>query len=510
MKKIFKAVFLLTIFSVLTRVLGFVFRIYLSRKLTTVDLGVYQMAVSVFAIFSTLVSSGLPLVISRNTSNYSTLNDKNSENRLMSASLITGIGLSIFSLFVVLIFKGAFISILKDNRIYVLLLILMPAILFSSIYSTFRGNMWGHKNFFGVCITELIEQTTRILTCFLLLSNLFNLKDKTIGVALSLSIACFISAIVSFLIYMAKGGKFKKPKNQLWLVLKTSTPISGMRILSSMVQPLITIIIPLRLMSAGLSETGALAEIGIVMGMTFPLLFIPSSIVGSLATALIPEISAHNTKGNKQNIIRDVKSGLMVSLICAFVLLPIYMGIGPAIGKFLYKNEQSGNYLIYFAFLMIPICLNSITSSALNSLGFETKTFKNYVVGAIGMILSFWILPKYIGVLALAVGMGFCLILSTHLNLKLISKTLDYKFKLKRKILVFALISVFLVFLNNFLFSILVKFLPLFISITASLAISVICYLILLDIASYIKIINMFVIIKAKLFKKRKKAMNIN
>ena len=65
MKSLFKTVALITFFSVLTRIAGFFFRIYLSRVVGAEALGLYQVATSIFIVLLTIVSSGLPLIISR-------------------------------------------------------------------------------------------------------------------------------------------------------------------------------------------------------------------------------------------------------------------------------------------------------------------------------------------------------------------------------------------------------------------------------------------------------------
>ena len=65
MKSLFKAVAIVSIFSIITRLLGFFFRIFLSRKLGAEGLGLFQMATSVLGIFMTVISSGLPLTTAK-------------------------------------------------------------------------------------------------------------------------------------------------------------------------------------------------------------------------------------------------------------------------------------------------------------------------------------------------------------------------------------------------------------------------------------------------------------
>ena len=65
MKSIFKAVAVVTIFSVITRTLGFFFRIFISRKLGAEGLGLFQMSCNILSIFMTLIASGLPVTTAK-------------------------------------------------------------------------------------------------------------------------------------------------------------------------------------------------------------------------------------------------------------------------------------------------------------------------------------------------------------------------------------------------------------------------------------------------------------
>ena len=54
-----------TIFSVVEKFLGFLYRIVLSRTLGSEGVGLYQIALSVFAVLVTATSSGIPITVSR-------------------------------------------------------------------------------------------------------------------------------------------------------------------------------------------------------------------------------------------------------------------------------------------------------------------------------------------------------------------------------------------------------------------------------------------------------------
>ena len=193
MNKLFKAMFCVTFFSVATRAMGFLLKIYLSRSLSSELLGSYQVAMSIFGVFMTLVSSGIPVVLSRNISYYHGKNNKRAIGSIVSSGLIlTGIICAIVTL--VVIFCPSLMNLIfTSSESSEMILILLPALLFSSIYEVLRGALWGEKQFFSISFTEFLEQVTRIIIIVLLFETTFLDMSLTNKTALSLSLACIIS-----------------------------------------------------------------------------------------------------------------------------------------------------------------------------------------------------------------------------------------------------------------------------------------------------------------------------
>ena len=63
--KVYANTSIVTILSVAERGLGFLYRIVLSRLLGAEGLGIYQVALSLFAFFLTIGSGGIPITVSR-------------------------------------------------------------------------------------------------------------------------------------------------------------------------------------------------------------------------------------------------------------------------------------------------------------------------------------------------------------------------------------------------------------------------------------------------------------
>ena len=202
MKSLFKTVFLIVFFSVITRVIGFLFRIYISRTIGAEALGEYQVSFSVFMVLLTVVASGLPFIVSRLTAQFKAKGDKLSERKMVTASIIIGIILSIILCGIVVIFIPVLKHIFADDKCIVILLFLLPALVFSSVYSVLRGNIWGHGKYFTLCATELFEQVARVLLFVILVSGLLGTYDGAIISAISMTGACLLSALLVLIIFL--------------------------------------------------------------------------------------------------------------------------------------------------------------------------------------------------------------------------------------------------------------------------------------------------------------------
>lgn len=430
MKGLFKATLIVTIFSVLTRAMGFVLRIILSRVLGAEILGYYQVAMSVFGVLLTLVASGLPLVVSRTVAYKKQVQDDRGAHASVTAGLIVTLAISIIVSAVLYIFPNILTNIFNNNITTGIVLYSLPAIIASAIYCVLRSALWGERRFFAMSFTEFFEQVVRIILCFILFAPgvmpWLSLGEKA---SLSLSISCVMSCLLVIIIYFALKDRLANPRGTFKPLLKSSTPITIVRSASSVVTSLIALIIPARLMLYGFTESQAMAEFGMVMGMAFPLIMIPGTLISSLAVALVPEISSKTSNIDDKSSTRDfdglkshVNIAINVSLAISMIFVPAFLVLGTPICEILFGSSGAGVYVSRAAIIMIPMGISQITSSLLNSMGLEMKSLINYVISAIALFLCIFFLPKHLGTNALIVGMGSLSTISAVLNLRMLKK----------------------------------------------------------------------------------------
>ena len=420
MNKFVKAVLITTILSISTRALGLFIKIYLSREIGAEGIGYYQIALSLFFLLCSLVTSGIPLVISRKIAS-----EPNKKNKIVFAGLVVSTTLSIFICLIIALTPNIIGQIWGQSSSVPVLFTLLPALVFTAIYVPFRGAFWGNKNFFLLGFTELIEQIIRFVACLIFFNISLSISGAEIA-GTTYSIACAFSSLIAIIIYFAKGNKIKPSLKEIKPLIIESAPIAILRIGTSVVSLLISIIFPAMLVKTGTSSSDAVAFFGIVTGMALPIVTIPGTIIGSIAVALIPELSG------KQDafITKQTNLSLSYSIIISFLLFPTLLVLGEPLGLLLFNNTTAGEILKYGSFLLFPLGVSQLSGSILNAIGLEKRGLLNYLISAIVMIASIILLPQLIGVYALVLGFFLMSVISSLLNLISISKYLSsYSFK---------------------------------------------------------------------------------
>ena len=500
MKSIFKAVAIVTIFSVITRALGFLFRIFLSRKLGAVGLGIFQLSSSILGLFLTLVSSGLPLTTAKLVSKYNTENDLVKKSKVVTTSLLIAIFVALLSSFVIYILKDFWNIILTDNRAVEILIILIPSILFSAVYAIFRGALWGDNDYFNCGLTELIEQIVRFALTLIFLSNITDTFVATKNSAIAFNLTCLISALITIIIYFKKSGKLLLKTGEFKHVIKSSAPVTGIRVANSFVQPLTSLIIPNMLVLSGFSATDAIGSFGVVMGMTFPLLFVPMTVVGSLSMVLIPSISSLMSKNNYLEIERNITKSLEISIFISIIFVVLYSSVGDLIGIILYNNALSGILLQLAGVCVLPITLCNLTGSLLDALNLEMKSFVNYVIGSMVLFAGLIGLTPLIGINSVIVSFFLSMSTISLLNLSKIKKAIpNFNFKYFKIISKYLLIALPCSLFGNLVSKICLNFFSQFFAGLMGGLVAIITALIL------IRLFNLYDITQLKQFLHRKK-----
>lgn len=433
MRKLFKAFATVTLVSVITRLLSFVFKIYLSRKLGAEILGLYQICMSVFMLFACICCSGLPVTLSRITAESDAIGDMKKQFGSVSTCLLAGVLLTLFMVSLVLTFPQILDFVFTDARCKKLFMIMLPMLLTSCIYAVLRGWFWGKKYFGIFSVTEFADEVLKVLFAVMLLEGGILAVSKEYAYAVAMLAGDIIIIIVIIILFFAKKGKLRRP-SMAKEIAKSATPLTITRIVGSLTSTFISLVLPSLLVSAcGLSSSEATAEFGRASGMVMPLIFTPTSIIGSLGVVLIPEIASTNAEKGVGTLSKSLSGAIAFSCLVACFFFALFTSVGEELASKLYDDALSGQYLAFAAIIVVPMCINGLVVSMLNSMGKELNTFLSHVASCVLLIIVLLITPKYLGVKAYFVALGVFHSTAMIINLIMLNKYagLDLKAGLK-------------------------------------------------------------------------------
>ncbi len=426
---VFKNTSIVTGLSVAERALGFLYRIVLSRYVGAEGLGLYQVAHSILFLLMTLCTGGIPVTLSRMIAKNKAQKDDYGEQIALSAGLSLSLFLALPLCLLFGIFGGKMTFLFSDERSFEIFKILLVGLCFACIYAVIRGYFWGNKQFLTASLLEMSEEIVMVLVGVTLLRGVSSPLDGGKKAAWAMAIADIVSCVFAVVCLFVSGARLKNPKRALRPLFSGAMPITAVRASGSLVTSAVAVILPAMLIRAGIGESEALSLFGVVSGMVMPVLFIPSTLIGSLALVLVPELSADYYNRNEERLKTNLLRGLKFSLVIACALIPIFFVLGEDLGRLAFSDATAGKMIAKSCIILLPMSLTMISTSMLNSIGFEKQTFTFFFLGAAALLICILLLPAVCGVYAYIVGLGASYLTTALFNLVFLGKKCPFLFK---------------------------------------------------------------------------------
>ncbi|MCD8040323.1 MAG: oligosaccharide flippase family protein [Clostridia bacterium] len=411
-----------TIFSIIEKSISFLYRIVLSRVIGAEGVGIYQIALSVFAVFLTAASSGVPVTVSRLITKQNAVGG-GSRHAVVTAGIVSTLMFTVPACIIIFAGRNFFGFLFSDSRCLNVFLIILPGLILTSVYSVMRGTFWGNKDFLPYSLIELAEDAFMVVLGCILITGATDAADGASRAAIAVFVSYIFSFIVSLGWYFHKGGRLVNPKKQLKPLLASSLPITAMRTSTSLLNSLVAVLMPFLLVRiCNMTNSDAVSLYGVAAGMSIPILFIPSSLIGSIAVVLAPELSENFYRNKTERLKDDVEKSLRAAVFIAFLLIPLLFSLGVTMGNVLFSDSLSGEIVKNCCIILLPMCISMITNTILNSMNREKQTLIYYFAGAAAMIACIAAFTSFAGIYSYVTGLGASFVVTAALNLRLLKK----------------------------------------------------------------------------------------
>lgn len=444
-KTLIKGAAILTVAGLCSKVLGFLYRIFLSNLIGAEGMGTFQLIMPIFVFCISLCSGGVQIAVSRFVAE--------SKNRIqclaiLRASLIMSGVLSLVTAGVLYFFSKDFAVIfLCDENCAQMLQYISFAIPMAAIHSCIIGYYFGVKNTVIPAIAQILEQLFKFATLFVIsivfIGNhyelsaqqaVFSVLFSELAGTLFLFAAIYttrlsvVSSSTKKLVPQSFAKKIKNTWNDIRQLFSVTYILTINKVMLTLLQSAEAIIVPIVLMKSGLSRTDSLSIYGILTGMSLPVISFPAALITSISMMIMPMVAEANVSNNKASMRHSSNVSSYASCTLGIFFTGIFIYFGNFVGTTIFNQPLAGEYIKNLAWLCPFMYLSITFGSILHGLGKTTTTFIHNLISSLIKIFFLCFLVPQIGIIGYFWGILISTLVTTFLHASAISKCIDFDF----------------------------------------------------------------------------------
>ena len=407
--KFLKGTMILTISSIIVKVIGSLNWIILSRVLGGEGIGLYQMGFPIYLMAITVSSAGVPVAISIITSEKLANKDYRGAKRVFNVSLrlllVSGL------LFSSALFFGAdFLinqHIIRDSRAYYSIIALAPAVFFVTFLASFRGYLQGWQIMTPTATSEVVEQLVRVIT-MLVFADLFmpyGLAYAAGGASMGAGAGAFFALLVLMWFYRRLKRRLhaeieaqddsipqESAGHIIKRLLKLALPVSLTSLMLPIGANLDLLIVPQRLEVAGFNVRHATELFGYLTGMAVPLVNLATIFTAAMTISLVPSISESRALERFDAIRDKIRLAFRVAMIITF---PCFMGLfflAEKVAALIYNAPGAAGAIQTMSVGILFLGMHQISTGILQGLGKTAIPVINMILACVvKVVMSWWL-----------------------------------------------------------------------------------------------------------------------
>lgn len=394
--------FIATFSIVICKIIGLIYVIPFYAIIGSKGGALYSYAYSIYAMFLSLSTCGVPVAISKSISEFNALGYEDAKKRTYKIGTIAILILSITCFLILMIFAPQIAHLMIGDikggntieNVSTAIRIVSVAVVVAPLLSVTRGYLQGHKIITPSSVSTVIEQIVRVVV--LILGSFLIVKVFNLPVDYAVYLALFAASVgaLGALIYLK--FKIKKNKNVIECNLNVKEPKFTTK---DLVKKVIFYALPFVMIdfirsaygmvdsftvvktmtSLGYDAVVTESSIGILATWASKLNMIVASVAMGMVISLIPNISAAFVKKDMTEVNRKINQAFK---ILTFIVLPMAVGLSflaqpvwtifygaDALGTNIFRIYilQSIVYCAYTISLNLVQCMNN-TKFALSAL----------------------------------------------------------------------------------------------------------------------------------------------
>ena len=406
---------LLTAVGLFSQLVGFGYRIVLSRLVGAETMGLYQLIMPVYSTLMSLTAIGLTVAVSTLSARYEALGDRGAVRQTRDRALALFFAAAVPLGALLVVFSDPIsVYLLGDARTQLGIILLVPCVLLTGVENLHKHCFYGIGQVRPPALTETAEQLIRTGAVLgLLVLLLPRNREETVGIIVTGMVLCEIFSAVTltalFRRWWRSGPQAPARAHVGWgQLLSISIPVAGTSLLGTLLGSANAVLIPAKLVEGGMDPSAAISAFGVLCGMTMPLLSLPTGFIGALCLVLVPNLAQKHALGDRRAVhgfLDRVLSATSLLMAPAMALLTV---VGPDLARWVFGDPTAGDYMLPLAVGTLLGCYQSVLSGALNGVGRQALAARNAIVSdAVQLAFTFctvarWGLAGYVAGFALS------------------------------------------------------------------------------------------------------------
>ncbi len=398
-RKMMKNTIIMTVSNLLMRSIAVSFNAYLTSKIGSAGIGLFQLIITVYSLAVTLSCAGVKLASTRVTVEIETnkiYDLKKSVRMFDSYALFCGCLICV----TVILFSD-FIGVrwIFDMRSAAPLRMLALSLPFVAMSASLSGFFTAKGIIVRYTFIQLIEQVIKIIVAVIALNSIeiMNVKSACMAIAIATTASEAASFTLSYILKTVTVKESTKEKAiNLRRLLRIAIPDATGTSARSILLTIEHLLIPKGFEKSGAGAKDALSAYGNIHAMALPILLYPSAILTSYSALIIPELAKMNEMKDTDNISNCVEKNLKRTLVFSVFSAIIMSAFAPMISDLIYKTNEAVQYIRILAPLVPIMYMDTVTDGMLKGLDQQIHSMRyNIIDSALCVAMVWFLLPKY-------------------------------------------------------------------------------------------------------------------
>ncbi len=383
--------------NLILQLMGFVYRIALSRSAPASALGLNSLIMQIYGIVVSVCISGLNIAVSGLAAKHG----REKVGSIFSSALIVYCALYICAALPIGLFsKRIGRAVLGNSSAQGTLLLMLACIFLTGVENVLKSVHFGTGHVRRCAVSELIEQSVRFVLVIVLLKSIGRDSDaKTVFLIMLGMLMSETVSVTNLSVSYARlfGGKRVEKRGAFILPLAgIAFPATLTAVSSTVFSSIGALRLPVYLMRSGLGYEAALSEIGELNTVCMPIAALPMSLALAVSTVLMPETSRLAARGrDPMPLIKKAFALTAAAGCCSLLLLGLVSGRAASL---FFGREADMSVMILLLFRTFALMLQAVSISAMNGLMMQKRVLFFAVTGEAYQLLLISLAAPALGV----------------------------------------------------------------------------------------------------------------